>query len=216
MNLSQKLVDALLSRLFHDLISPVSAAVNGVELIEEFGAESLGSEGVGADALQLVGSSARQASARLSFFRVAYGGGGSTDDHTLEAARELARAYLDTRKTGFRFEEGRDLSTLRPRAGGVKVLLAAVSLAADCLPRGGDVLVELAQDSGVKVIASGAGARLEEAAREALSAPSEQPLVDTRSVVAAALAASCGRFGIPVKLSTDRDSVCFEFGLPMP
>ena len=110
-----------------------------------------------------------------------------TDDHTLEAARDLARAYLDTRKTGFRFEEGRDLNSIRPRAGGMKVLLAAISLAADCLPRGGDVIVELGQDGGAKVIASGTGARIEEAARESLAAPVNSEYVDTRSVVASAL-----------------------------
>ena len=59
----------LSSKLCHDLISPVGAINNGLELLDEGGAD--------ADAMNLIRNSARTASARLQFARIAYGAAGS-------------------------------------------------------------------------------------------------------------------------------------------
>src|SRR5579871_6080088 len=62
----------LVSRVCHDLVSPVGAVVNGLEVLEdESDAE------MRADALRLVAASAEQASATLQFARLAYGAAGS-------------------------------------------------------------------------------------------------------------------------------------------
>ena len=59
----------LCSRICHDIISPVGAINNGLELLEEGGADE--------DAMALIKSSARNASARLQFARIAFGAAGS-------------------------------------------------------------------------------------------------------------------------------------------
>ena len=62
----------LCSRVCHDVISPVGAIVNGLEVLEDDEDESMRTF-----ALELIGKSARQASARLQFARIAFGAAGS-------------------------------------------------------------------------------------------------------------------------------------------
>lgn len=60
------LAAAVASRICHDLVSPVGAVVNGVDLMREMG-------GAEADAMGMVGQSAARASALLQFYRIAFG-----------------------------------------------------------------------------------------------------------------------------------------------
>ena len=62
----------LVSRVCHDLVSPVGAVVNGLEVLEDETDLAMR-----ADALRLVAASAEQAAARLQFARVAFGAAGS-------------------------------------------------------------------------------------------------------------------------------------------
>src|SRR5918912_397481 len=69
--LPMRVFELLAARLCHDLISPVAAIANGAELLGEDDPE------FARKAAALVGTSAREANARLQFFRFAYGFGGS-------------------------------------------------------------------------------------------------------------------------------------------
>lgn len=62
---------SLASRLCHDLISPVGAVNSGIELLTEFGDDPDG------ESMQLIATSAKTASEKLQFFRIAYGNAGS-------------------------------------------------------------------------------------------------------------------------------------------
>ena len=64
-------LEILASKICHDLISPIGAVNNGVELMEEMGPDA------GPEATGLIAYSAHQASAKLQVFRVAYGVGGA-------------------------------------------------------------------------------------------------------------------------------------------
>ncbi|MDB5365426.1 MAG: hypothetical protein JWM77_1353, partial [Rhodospirillales bacterium] len=64
-----RLVELLCSRLLHDLISPLSAISNGVELVREGGLDD--------DALDLIESAARQATRRVQALRLAWGAAGA-------------------------------------------------------------------------------------------------------------------------------------------
>src|ERR1700744_257121 len=64
------------SRVCHDLISPVGAIVNGIEVMEEDKNEE-----TKAFALELIKKSAHQASAKLQFCRLAFWAGGSAGAH---------------------------------------------------------------------------------------------------------------------------------------
>src|ERR1700722_20766044 len=61
----------LVSRVCHDLVSPVGAVVNGLEVLEDERDAAMR-----ADALKLVASSADLAAARLQFARIAFGAAG--------------------------------------------------------------------------------------------------------------------------------------------
>src|SRR6516165_7666999 len=63
----------LVSRVCHDLVSPVGAVVNGLEILEDERDAAMR-----ADALKLVASSAELAAARLQFARIAFGAAGSS------------------------------------------------------------------------------------------------------------------------------------------
>ncbi len=74
-----RVAELLASRLCHDLISPVGAVNSGIELMTEFG------DGPDSESMALITSSARTASDKLLFFRIAYGNGGSGTNVALNA-----------------------------------------------------------------------------------------------------------------------------------
>ena len=186
-------LDLLLSKIFHDLISPVSAARNGLELVREFSGEEVGS-----DAIELVEQSVGQAADRLTFFRMAFGGAGSGGGLDARMAARLTKDYLAGRKIET------DISNwpADPNPDGVmKVVLQAAALAADCLPRGGTIRV-VAQPGGCLVIAEGKGAAVPVAMSAALKAlvaaqlSSDTVLADTARITAA-------RFTVKVRVSAE-------------
>jgi histidine phosphotransferase ChpT len=61
------LATSVSSRICHDLVSPIGAIVNGVDLVREMGA------GEHAEAIGMIGQSAERASALLQLYRVAFG-----------------------------------------------------------------------------------------------------------------------------------------------
>ena len=69
----------LVSRVCHDLVSPVGAVVNGLEILEDERDAAMR-----ADAIKLVASSAEQAAARLQFARIAFGVGESERANVIE------------------------------------------------------------------------------------------------------------------------------------
>src|SRR5262249_29264905 len=83
------------SRVCHDLMSPTGAIVNGLEVLEEDGdAETK------TFALDLIKKSAKAASARLQFCRIAFGAAGSTGAQVDTGdAEKLARGFIEDDKT---------------------------------------------------------------------------------------------------------------------
>lgn len=120
----------LASRLCHDVVGPVGAIQNGLELMAE-------DEAMTEMALDLVRKSARQASAKLQFARMAYGAAGGAEVlDPAEAGRLTAdmfageRASLDWQWTG----------DAAPRAV-VKIAMLLATFALTGVPRGGTVTV---------------------------------------------------------------------------
>ena len=188
------LIDMLLSRLFHDLISPVSATVNGAELITDLGG---GGSELEQEALALIGTSARQASERLSFFRVAFGGAGSNSDHSLADGAKLAAPYLKARKIDFSLDCPVDPKLVRPAPGGIKVILGLISFLCECLPRGGSISLNSPGELGQHFIlsADGDGASVPGDVRAALEPGVATSELTSKSVVAHVAAVNADRFG---------------------
>jgi histidine phosphotransferase ChpT len=135
-NVDLRVLELLASRVCHDLISPVGAIGNGLELIEEGGdAEMTG------EALKLSVNCVRRASAILEFFRMAYGAAGSGGALTWDGARGLAAGFIEGSRVTLSWTPPPGGQT--PPAGTAKLALNMVLLAAEMLPRGGEVRVSL-------------------------------------------------------------------------
>lgn len=124
----------LVSRLCHDLVSPVGAVVNGLEVLEDEKDVAMR-----ADALRLVAASAEQASARLQFARLAFGAAGSAGaELDLAEVGRIVAGLL----TGGRIELVWTLDSVYWPKDWAKLLMNSVLLISECLPRGGTVTVE--------------------------------------------------------------------------
>ena len=101
----------LCSRVCHDLISPVGAIVNGLEVLEEDKDEETKTF-----ALDLIKKSAYQASAKLQFCRLAFGAAGSAGAQIdLGEAEKTARGLLEDNKTNLAWNLPRQLLAKKPR-----------------------------------------------------------------------------------------------------
>jgi histidine phosphotransferase ChpT len=123
----------LCSRVCHDVISPVGAINNGLELLDEGGTDE--------DALDLIRTSALNASVRLKFARLAFGASGSVGasidtGEAEKAAKDFAQA-----------EKKVEVSWSGPRAivakNRVKMLLNLFLVSYSSIPRGGSIDVTL-------------------------------------------------------------------------
>jgi histidine phosphotransferase ChpT len=161
----------LMSHLCHELVSPIGAVSNGIEMLEDFGTDEPAPE-----ALALIRESGKSAAAKLRFYRLAYGRAGQAADLGLAqcaaAAAELlgtdARVGLDWRTAG----------DLRLIPGAPQLVLNLVVLGVGGLPRGGRIAVEIderGRRAAVALAAAGVGAKLSDSVRAVVQGR-DQPL----------------------------------------
>src|ERR1700761_1282917 len=153
MQIDLRVLELLASKLAHDLVSPVSAINNGVELIEDIG-------GSGVDeAMKLIGDSAQHASRRLRLFRMAYGRAGSEDNLGIRDVRQLAEQYLSGGKATITWPEGQPPEAFEQHKGALKVILNLIILCEEVLAYGGSITISAAHD-GCKFEVGGRSAML--------------------------------------------------------
>lgn len=157
-----RVVELLCSRICHDLVSPVAAISNGVELMTEMGADAFD------DAVGLLGHSARQASVRLQAFRLCYGAGGSETLVTGKMIFEVFTQYIESDKVKLEWDLMNDTPEEDLNPGFFKVLLNAMLFARECLIRGGVVRVSK-QGMSMSVTAEGETVTVREGMAEALT-----------------------------------------------
>jgi histidine phosphotransferase ChpT len=136
-----KFAELLCSKLCHDLISPIGAINNGLEFLTEDSNDMLD------DATKLIASSARQASDRLTYFRMALGVGGSDDTVAFEPVLNLVENLALEKKLGIVWVNIQTYvhSNISKLSG--KLLLNLALIAFDCLPRGGNVEITIGSNS---------------------------------------------------------------------
>jgi histidine phosphotransferase ChpT len=144
----------LCSRVCHDLINPVGAIVNGLEVMD--------SSNKAEDrefALELIRKSANSTSARLQFCRIAYGAAGSAGTQIdLGDAQKVARGHLEDAKTKLTW----NLPHMFLAKNRVKLLLNMLVIAQQAIPRGGELIADPVGEGetmGFRVRASGPNAR---------------------------------------------------------
>ena len=180
----------LCSRVCHDLISPVGAIVNGLEVLEEEKDEATKEF-----ALDLIKRSAGTASAKLQFCRIAFGAAGSAGAQIdLGDAESIARGFLEDEKTKLAWNLPRALLAKNR----VKLLLNMLLIAGQAIPRGGALTVDpigAGDTMGFKVTAAGANAKVPPAVPPLLTGESGAEGLDAHRIqpyYAGLLAKACG------------------------
>src|SRR5881227_509301 len=171
-----ELAALLCSRVCHDLISPVGAIVNGLEVLDdnpkpddrEF-------------ALDLIRKSAKTASARLQFCRLAFGAAGSSGAQIdLGDAQTMARGHIEDGKCSITWNLPR---ILLPK-NRVKLLLNMLVVSQHTIPRGGVLTVDPIGDGetmSFRVAATGLNARLPQSVVNLLGS-AQQSTIDAHAV----------------------------------
>jgi len=195
-----ELAALLCSRVCHDLISPVGAIVNGLEVLDdnpkpedrEF-------------ALDLIRKSAKTASARLQFCRLAFGAAGSSGAQIdLGDAQTMARGQIEDAKTTIAW----NLPRLLLPKNRVKLLLNMLVIAQQTIPRGGTLMVDAIGEGeamGFRVTATGLNARSPQNIADMLAGQAHAG--DAHSVqpyYTRLLAEACG---LKVKLAAEGEAV---------
>lgn len=173
---SLQIAALLCSRLCHDLISPVGAIANGIEVMRDETDVEMRTH-----AMALIEASAQQASARLQYARLAFGVAGSVGAEVdLGEAERLAAQLLERGKIELVWR----LPARSAPKERVKILLNVVLVAIDCIPRGGRLTVagSAAPDAGLRITAAGTKARLAPDIRAAIQGETPLDALDSRQV----------------------------------
>jgi len=197
-----ELAALLCSRVCHDLISPVGAIVNGLEVLDddpkpedrEF-------------ALDLIRKSAKTASARLQFCRLAFGAAGSSGAQIdLGDAQTMAKGHIEDGKCSITW----NLPRLLLPKNRVKLLLNMLVIAQQTIPRGGTLKIDPVGEGetiSFRITSTGLNARVPQNIADVLSAPTVPPPADAHAVqpyYTRLLAEACG---LKVSLTREGENV---------
>jgi histidine phosphotransferase ChpT len=205
-----ELASLLCSRLCHDLMSPVGALNNGIELLADEQDPDMRQK-----CLELLEESARASANKLKFFRLAFGAGGGFGDavDTREAQSALEGLFGAERRIALGWMVAGD----KLPKGAVKLLLNLALLAGDALVRGGrlDVGAETGDELIELVIrADGSRILLDSALRAALLGEGGES-IEPRAAGAWLAHSLAAEAGGTIRLS-DPDSDMLVIGAAIP
>jgi histidine phosphotransferase ChpT len=192
----------LCSRVCHDLISPVGAIVNGLEVLAEEKDQETQDF-----ALELIKKSSRTASAKLQFCRIAFGAAGSAGAQIDSGdAETISRGFLEDDKTKLTWNLTR---AILPK-NRIKLLLNMLVIAGQTIPRGGTLTVDgigSGEMTGFSIRAAGTNAKVAPTVAPLLAGEGGEDGVDAHRIqpfYTGLLARSCG---VTVNIATDADGV---------
>lgn len=175
-----KVMELLASRICHDIISPVGAINNGIELMQELGTDGMD------DGLELIAYSAQQSAAKLAAFRLAYGAGGRDPNLKPEEVQKIFGALIKAEgKISQTWDPYGNLGPSPLPAGYCKILMCAMMLAQEALPKGGYISIRpgMGDNAGHSIIiAEGEGAVIRDNVEAALKQELEPDDLDPRLV----------------------------------
>jgi histidine phosphotransferase ChpT len=171
-----ELAALLCSRVCHDVISPVGAITNGLEVLEDDDDPEMR-----AHAMDLITKSASQASAKLQFARLAFGAAGSAGaELDLGDARDVAMGLMKSEKANLNWDAphatiGKDF---------VKLTLNMLLIGIAAIPRGGDIALRISGDlktPTIRVQSSGQAARVPDETLSFLGGRAADRFLDARA-----------------------------------
>jgi histidine phosphotransferase ChpT len=187
----------LCSRLCHDLLSPVGAMNNGLELLADEHDPEMRKR-----CMDLLAESANSAADKLKFFRLAFGAAGGFGS---EVDPMEAKAVIEPLVTG----DGRTAlhwgvpAGLMPKKA-VKVLLNLVLIAKDALVRGGELHVGAeGRENEQEIVIRATGPRIimDQSVRDALTGELTESQIDSRTAAAWMVRGLCASNGGLVQIA---------------
>ena len=149
-----ELASMLCSRLCHDLLSPVGAMTNGLELLADETDPEMRER-----CLELLAQSARASADKLKFFRLAFGAAGGFGDRV--AMEEPKAAIMALVGEGKRIEVRWALEVDALPKPAVKVLLNLAHIALESLVRGGTLDIGAERTDGAsEIVVRAAGPKI--------------------------------------------------------
>ena len=195
----------LCSRVCHDVISPVGAIVNGLEVLDEEKDPETRTF-----AMDLVKKSAAMASAKLQFCRLAFGAAGSAGASIDTGdAESVTRGLLGNDKLRLEWSVPR---ALMPK-NKVKLILNLCLIAAAAVPRGGTILVKVEGEderSAIRLEAQGQNARVAHGVAALLAGTPETGNVDAHAIQPFFTGLVARSIGMSVTIRTAGDVVVIE------
>jgi len=206
-----RVAELMTSRLCHDLISPIGAVNNGLELLEEEAGR------IAQDALELAARSGRHAAHILQYYRLAFGQSGSGSSARPGEISELIAAILVGTRHELDWPNAAAGPPLPPGAG--KIILNLAIVATDLLPRGGRIAVATAPSPGwfaIAVTASGQEVRISNDLMLALDDDADTAQLTPRTVQAYFVKRLARRLGGELVVPAPaRDHVRLTVALPI-
>lgn len=203
------LLEILASKICHDLISPIGAVNNGIEFLEEMGADA------GDEVVELIAFSAGQASAKLRAYRMAYGAGGADTSIKPEDVHAVVEAMVGPeKKIVQKWDPYAQLGPAERPAGLCKILVSVLLLAMECLPKGGELFVEGQGENSVIITARGENAGLREGVGSALSLEIADKDIGPKSVHAYVTGLLAQRYGLSVSAADVEGGVYLTIDIP--
>jgi histidine phosphotransferase ChpT len=195
----------LVSRVCHDLISPVAAISNGLEILaDEQDAD------MRAHAMRLIEHSVGQAKARLLFARMAFGAMGSAGaEIDLREVEAVAEEFFKVGKAKLSWES----PAIAVDKEIIRVLLNVAALGADCIPRGGILSVKVEAPRGqlvCSVVAKGLKANLAPDIKEGLALTTPPEDLTGRTIAPFVTALLVKKLGGSISYHHEGDTVRFD------
>lgn len=200
--LDPRVLELIASRICHDLVSPVGAISNGVELVQDMGEEA------GEEALNLISSSAQQASIRLKCFRLSYGAAGTDKNVGFRDIKDAFTNWLSSGHIKAEFEQNLEVKFSMPPRGFFKCVLNVLILAEECNRGDGKIFVSSLTDgkNGLKIVATGKQVGFRDGAEAALKGETKPDDLDPRSVHAYVTGRFAEHFGFTLTHQLQSDS----------
>ena len=191
-----KLTALVASRICHDMVEPMSAIIQGLEMIK-------GGDGkADPDAVSLLDHGVGKAWAKLEFFRFAMAGAMAEGESTLEEGHAVADKLYSVLKPELIWSAP---AVTMPRPA-VRVIVNLLLIANECLPRGGTVEITASKQGDVGevvVTATGPRAKLKEATLQALNGQGDELTGHTIQPTLTGLLASQGGVELSARETPD-------------
>ena len=169
--LATDLASLISSRICHDLISPIGALNTAIEVLDDTESKEMHE-----DALKLIKLAASEASAKLSYLRIALGTNSTSKGvMNLDELKLITENMFNTEKFSFNW----DVSEIKLEKSIARILLNILMLAIQSIPRGGKVTIKIEEKyDKLKLVTSANGikSRLDKQTEDAFKGilPSEE------------------------------------------